>query len=113
MGVAAIGTQLLLDPRVCAVQPCVRCGWCECAGLDRNGARGSEQIYLDCGVDAAQAAWVGAQRWPVTGPRDMRDVSSASVEDVGGKEQLVDLACADGVEVAEHHGGMTQRFSEL
>ncbi len=27
--------------------------------------RGSEQIYLDCRVDAAQAAGVGAERGPV------------------------------------------------
>jgi hypothetical protein len=40
-------------------------------------------------------------------------MAGAPVEDVGVNEQLVDLAGANGVEVAEHHGRMAQRFSEL
>ncbi len=40
-------------------------------------------------------------------------MAGAPVEDIGGDQQLVDLAGAGGVEVAEHHGGMAQSFSEL
>jgi hypothetical protein len=73
----------------------------------------SEQVELDGRIHAAQSARVCGQGGPAPGPGDVHDMSGAAVEDVSGQEQLVDLAGADSVEFAEHHGRMAQRFSEL
>ena len=67
------------------------------------GLGGSEQVDLDCGVDAAQAADVGGQRGPVPGSGDVYDVSGTAVEDIGVKEQPVHPTRCRSVEVTEHH----------
>lgn len=43
----------------------------------------------------------------------MDDVSSASIKNVGGKEQLVDLGGSCGVEFAQDYRGVAQDFGEL
>lgn len=73
---------------------------------------GSEQVYLDCGVDAAQAARVGGQRGPVPAPGDVHDMSGAAVEDIGGEKQLIDLVGRDGVQLAEYHRRVTHDLGE-
>jgi hypothetical protein len=45
--------------------------------------------------------------------RDVDDVSSASIKDVGGKEQLVDLGGSCGVEFGQDYRGVAQDFGEL
>jgi hypothetical protein len=37
----------------------------------------------------------------------------AAIEDVDSEQQLVNLASRAGVELAKHHGGMTQHLGEL
>lgn len=73
----------------------------------------SEQIELDGRIHATQSARVGGQGGPAPVPGDVHDMSGAPVEDVGGEKQVVDLAGADSVELAEHHGRMAQSFSKL
>lgn len=43
----------------------------------------------------------------------MDNVSGATVEDLGVDQHLVDLPCGSGVELAEHHRGVTQYFGEF
>ena len=48
----------------------------------------SEQVELDCGVDAVQPSGIGGQCGPVPGASDVSDVSGTGVEDVGGQERV-------------------------
>ena len=73
----------------------------------------SEQLKLKRGVDARNATWVGGEHGPSAGAGNVSYVSGAGVEDIGLQEQLVDVPGRRGVELAEHHGGMTDYFSQL
>jgi hypothetical protein len=68
---------------------------------------------FECRVDTTQPTWVGGKRGPSAGAGNVGYVSGAGVEDIGLQQQLVDLPGRRGVELAEHHGGMTDYFSQL
>jgi hypothetical protein len=62
-----------------------------------------EEVELNVGVYATQASWVGTEGWPGSGLCDVDNVSGAAVEDIGGQEQLVDLAGGGSVEFARDY----------
>jgi hypothetical protein len=62
-----------------------------------------QEVELNVGVYATQASWVGTEGWPRSGPCDVDNVSGAAVEDIGGQEQLVDLAGGGSVEFTQDY----------
>lgn len=74
---------------------------------------GSEQVYVELGVDAVKSAGVGGESWPAALSGYVHDVAGEGVEHAGAGEQLVDLVRGVGVHLAKDDRGMAEQLCQL